>query len=354
MMIKAVTALAMALVVGSANALQSAVVTRNSTVSEVSARIVGGTIISPKTRQYMAAMILEEVDSGTQYLCGSSYIGSSGGYHYMLTAGHCIPSGSFYAVAMFLRDDLQEYDSDSFNLVQGVGVEVHPDYVEESDGSTQNDLSIIYFSDTNVDLPTSVLLAGSLMTMTDGENATVTGYGTTSYGGTTDYELRQAKINIVDIDECASDYGNSFDIEYQYHVCAAASGKDSCQGDSGGPLTVAPVSEEIQVGIVAFGYGCAYDGYPGVYTRVSSYESWIREIVTSTSPTADDSSLRFYASNVSNATFAPTASPTIASAASLADSPTPYPTNSPSSAMATPVSFGAAIVAIFVCLASLI
>ena len=67
-------------------------------------------------------------------------------------------------------------------------------------------------------------------------------------------------------------------------VCAGVprGGKDSCQGDSGGPLWVAaskdgdPVNVT-QVGIVSSGRGCARQGYPGVYTDVAKYFSWIIE-----------------------------------------------------------------------------
>lgn len=44
------------------------------------------------------------------------------------------------------------------------------------------------------------------------------------------------------------------------------------QGDSGGPLVV----NGVQVGIVSFGQPCAV-GKPDVYTRVSSFTSWIEQ-----------------------------------------------------------------------------
>jgi secreted trypsin-like serine protease len=32
-------------------------------------------------------------------------------------------------------------------------------------------------------------------------------------------------------------------------------------------------------GFTAYGYGCALAGHPGVYTRVSSYITWIKSII---------------------------------------------------------------------------
>lgn len=45
------------------------------------------------------------------------------------------------------------------------------------------------------------------------------------------------------------------------------------QGDSGGPM----VYKKFVVGIVSSGYRCAYDGYPGIYMRVSEFLDFIAE-----------------------------------------------------------------------------
>ncbi|CAF3458231.1 unnamed protein product [Rotaria sp. Silwood2] len=51
---------------------------------------------------------------------------------------------------------------------------------------------------------------------------------------------------------------------------------DTCQGDSGGPLLMF-TSNNVweQVGITSSGIGCARANYPGIYTRVEAYRSWI-------------------------------------------------------------------------------
>lgn len=49
------------------------------------------------------------------------------------------------------------------------------------------------------------------------------------------------------------------------------------QGDSGGPLVCSGKFE----GIVSWGIGCAYARYPGVYTKVRNYLSWINWVIQS-------------------------------------------------------------------------
>ena len=61
-------------------------------------------------------------------------------------------------------------------------------------------------------------------------------------------------------------------------ICSETSicGKDACHDDSGGPLVIESTEGKFElVGITSWGKGCGEPNQPGVYTRVSSFLSWI-------------------------------------------------------------------------------
>lgn len=64
-------------------------------------------------------------------------------------------------------------------------------------------------------------------------------------------------------------------------MCAGGDkGRDSCRGDSGGPLMSVDknTGNWFAAGIVSFGpLPCGMAGWPGVYTKVNTYVSWISE-----------------------------------------------------------------------------
>ncbi len=68
---------------------------------------------------------------------------------------------------------------------------------------------------------------------------------------------------------------NKSSISYNYYFLI-----DTCQGDSGGPLMMF-TSDNVwqEVGITSTGYGCALPDYPGVYTRVAAYQTWINDTI---------------------------------------------------------------------------
>ena len=51
------------------------------------------------------------------------------------------------------------------------------------------------------------------------------------------------------------------------------------QGDSGGPLVCHDGRDWIQVGVASFTSASRPGNVPGVFTRVSKYARWIREVI---------------------------------------------------------------------------
>ena len=112
-----------------------------------------------------------------------------------------------------------------------------------------------------------------------GSHCYVAGWGTTASGGSLSAVLQSVKVDIFSHKYCVanSNYGEGlFDETSEFCAGKMSSGIDSCQGDSGGPLVcVDEKNHAILYGIVSWGYGCAYDGYPGIYAKVSAIVDWI-------------------------------------------------------------------------------
>ncbi|CAI9580740.1 unnamed protein product [Staurois parvus] len=109
----------------------------------------------------------------------------------------------------------------------------------------------------------------------------VTGWGTRSSGGSLVSlgALQEVMVPLIDRNTCQVMYhngGSTSNIQYD-QICAGYKDgyKDSCQGDSGGPLVCKVWGVWYQAGVVSWGYGCAKRYYPGVYTLLTTYESWI-------------------------------------------------------------------------------
>ncbi|XP_075071864.1 trypsin-like [Mixophyes fleayi] len=104
-----------------------------------------------------------------------------------------------------------------------------------------------------------------------GTSCLIAGWGNTLSSGTNMPSLLQCvNAPVLTAAQCSNAYPGEITANM---ICVGylEGGKDSCQGDSGGPVIC---NGQLQ-GIVSWGYGCALRNYPGVYTKVCNYNSWI-------------------------------------------------------------------------------
>ncbi|MBH0213409.1 trypsin-like serine protease [Listeria monocytogenes] len=222
-------------------------------------RIVGGTPTTISSFPWQVSL-----QRSGSHSCGGSIYSSN----IIVTAAHCLQSVS--ASVLRIRAGSTYWNSGGVTI----SVSAFKNHEGYSSSTYSNDIAIIKlasslsFSSTtkSIDLATS--------TPATGASAAVSGWGTLTSGSSSiPSQLQYVNVDIIDRSKCASSsykYGSSIKSGM---VCAASSGKDACQGDSGGPL----VSGGVLVGVVSWGNGCALANYPGVYTDVPSYRSWIVE-----------------------------------------------------------------------------
>uniref|UniRef100_A0A3B3HJY1 Peptidase S1 domain-containing protein n=1 Tax=Oryzias latipes TaxID=8090 RepID=A0A3B3HJY1_ORYLA len=162
---------------------------------------------------------------------------------------------------------------------------VHPNY---NSTSSDNDIALLQLSSpvTFNNYISPVCLSATNSTFYSGVNTWVTGWGNNESGVSlpAPQTLQEVQVPIVGNRQCKCSYGASSITDNM--VCAGLleGGKDSCQGDSGGPLVIKQNNLWIQAGVVSFGEGCVEPNYPGVYTRVSQYQTWINTQITSNQP----------------------------------------------------------------------
>jgi trypsin len=232
--------------------------------------INGGEVEPPGKYPFMVAIVARGADSYNGQYCGGSLIAD----RWVLSAAHCLVGESASTVDVVIgRHDLT---SNAGTRIRAESIVMHPDY---NDRTSNNDIALIELRDPVSEQPLSLPPDESLDA--PGRTATVIGWGNVDANRskapreTWPTNLMEVDLPLVGNDDCRSHYGTDFRANTM--LCAGGNGLDSCQGDSGGPLFLSTSGGWTQVGIVSWGDGCG-QSWPGVYTRVSTYVSWITQV----------------------------------------------------------------------------
>lgn len=235
-------------------------------VEQAEQTVVGGTEAAASAWPGTVALY-----SNGEQICGGALIADT----WVLTAGHCIDSSRTNGGISNVVIGRQRLSSGGGESIAVKKATVHPGF---SMRTLDNDIALLQLAKKSTSPRVKLIRADQAAAIAAGTNVTVVGWGLereTSWQ--TSDVLRQVTLPVISNSQCRS---------YRYYeavtdkqICAGypAGGKDACQGDSGGPLYAQIGGETVDVGIVSWGIGCARSNSPGVYTRISSYLSWIAQ-----------------------------------------------------------------------------
>ncbi|XP_071770425.2 trypsin-like [Centroberyx gerrardi] len=228
---------------------------------EEDSKIVGGYECPKHSVPYQVYL------SAGNYVCGGTLLSSE----WVLSAAHCKTKPS---LKVYLGLHNHRVAEKTRQLIMSTKVIRHPDY---NSRCHDNDIMLIKLSRPAI--LNSYVRPATLPTKCarDGTMCRISGWGRLlpSKESLSD-KLQCLDAPLLSDNTCCNAYRQLFT---KNMICAGflKGGKDSCKGDSGGPMVC---GGEIQ-GVVSWGRGCAQRNYPGVYTKVCNYISWIKNIMKS-------------------------------------------------------------------------
>ncbi|XP_070545474.1 serine protease 30-like [Ptychodera flava] len=244
--------------------------------NDFSAKIVGGRDAEEGEWPWQVALLYGTFNT---LICGGSLISNG----WVITAAHCITEypGSPSDFSVYIG--AHNLDTSTGKLYQIKDIIIHDGFNYPYKNIPDYDIALLKLSsvvDFTLEGVNTVCLPNEDTVFNDGENCYITGWGSLRDGYDYPSTLQEAPVPFINTNTCrtTTNFKTTPWITGNM-ICAGylQGGIDSCQGDSGGPLVCRRNGRWILAGITSWGNGCARASYPGVYTKVTEFSSWIQE-----------------------------------------------------------------------------
>ncbi|XP_011193844.2 serine protease easter [Zeugodacus cucurbitae] len=264
--------------------------------TSLAGRIFGGVATDIDEFPWTSLLIYTKPNGEKSFHCGASLIND----RYVVTAAHCVSKEALPANWRLSGVRLGEWDLDTSQdcqfdkkgnkLCSGSHIDFsieeeiyHPLY---NDAAKKYDIALLRLQEkvnyndftSPICLPVST---NSSANNYEGVTMGIAGWGSTETSRNSVKKLK-ALLRGRNLERCKAKYNIDID---NTQICAGGEkGVDSCKGDSGGPLMFLQSYNGMEscllIGVTSFGPRvCGQEGFPGIYTRVDTFISWIQSTI---------------------------------------------------------------------------
>lgn len=233
--------------------------------------VIGGT--NANRGEFPWQLSQQRLGGTWSHSCGASLLSGTRA----LSAAHCLDGASVSSVrvvaGLHSRSDMS--GTQTSNCARYV---MHSGY-DNGQASFANDIAIIH-------LQTTITTGGNVAFATlppnnnnnyAGTTCVISGWGRNSNSNTLPDILQKANMNVLSTTQCRTNLGGVGSV-WDNQICVQSSSGNSgaCNGDSGGPLNCPnSIVAGVTSWVVSSALGNCLPSYPSVYTRTSTYLSWI-------------------------------------------------------------------------------
>jgi len=202
--------------------------------------------------------------------CGGAILNEN----WIVTAAHCTQSPSFYYAVVINEYDRSRQDTNE-ETISVAEVINHPNY-DKGQGSYPNDVSLLRLS-RPISVPFTAIAMQDASEAVDA-SCTITGWGRTESGSLPNI-MQKTTGMLLSTNQCEARWGSTNILTS--HLCIDNYFTGACNGDSGGPMECRRVSDGATVlsGVTSWGASGCDTTLPSVYTRISSFKSWIEQTI---------------------------------------------------------------------------